>query len=306
MIRKKEVFELFCVFAFIIACHVSKNTGANRFPDFDKEGHRGCRGLMPENTIPAMLKALDLGVTTLEMDAHITRDKLVIISHDAFFNHEITTKPDGSYLDEKDEKNHIIYKMDYSETLQYDVGLKSHPHFRQQQKLAVHKPLLSDLIDSVEKYSRKIGRKLPFYNIETKSLPVTDNIYHPEPAEFIDLLINVIRKKGIESRVIIQSFDIRTLQILHRNYPQIRTSLLIENYDKRGAEAQLAELGFIPTIYSPDFSLVNEKLLQFCHRRHIKVIPWTVDNTTDIESLRRLGVDGIITDYPNLLHDYNE
>ena len=306
MIRKKEVFELFCVFAFIIACHVSKNAGANMFPDFDKEGHRGCRGLMPENTIPAMLKALDLGVTTLEMDAHITRDRRVILSHDAFFSHEITTKPDGSYLDEKEEKNHIIYKMDYSETLRYDVGLKPHPHFPQQQKLAVTKPLLSDLIDSVERYSRQMGRILPFYNIETKSLPLTDNIYHPEPAEFVDLLIKVIRNKGIESRVIIQSFDIRTLQILHRNYPLIRTSLLIENYDKRGVEAQLAELGFIPTIYSPDFSLVNEKLLQFCHHHHLKVIPWTVDTTTDIESLRRLGVDGIITDYPNLFIDYNE
>ena len=100
---------------------------------FDYQGHRGCRGLMPENTIPAFLKAIELHVTTLEIDVVITKDKQVIISHEPFFNHEITTKPDGSFIDEKDEQTYNIYKMTFAETKRYDVGLKPHPRFSQQQ-----------------------------------------------------------------------------------------------------------------------------------------------------------------------------
>jgi glycerophosphoryl diester phosphodiesterase len=84
--------------------------------NFDKQGHRGCRGLMPENTVPAMLNALQLGVTTLEIDVVITKDKRVVLSHEPFFNHEITTKPDGLFVNEKDERSLNIYKMTYEET----------------------------------------------------------------------------------------------------------------------------------------------------------------------------------------------
>ena len=267
---------------------------------FDKQGHRGCRGLMPENTVPAMLKALELGVTTLEMDAHITRDAQVIISHDPFFNHDITTKPDGGYLTEKEEKNYVLYKMDYAETQQYDVGLKPYPRFPRQQKLAVHKPLLADLIDSTEQYCKTHNRALPFYNIETKSQPATDNTYHPAPEEFVKLLMQVIHSKKIDARVIIQSFDPRTLQIIHQKYTGIKTALLIEGFDKRTLNEQLDQLGFIPSIYSPEYSLVNDELLKQCHLRHIKVIPWTVNDKRTIERLKEMGADGVITDYPDL------
>ncbi len=266
----------------------------------DKQGHRGCRGLMPENTIPAMLKALDLGVTTLEMDAHITKDGQVIISHDPYFNHDITTKPDGSYLDEKEEKNYVLYQMTYAQTQLFDVGLKPYPRFPRQQKLPAHKPLLADLIDSVELYSRLHKRELPFYNIETKSQPSTDNIYHPGPEEFVRLLMSVIQSKGIAARVIIQSFDPRTLQIVHQKFPAIQTALLVEGFDKRSLEMQCGELGFIPAIYSPEYSLVTEGLLKECHRQNIEVIPWTVDDKPTLEKFKSMGVDGIITDYPDL------
>jgi glycerophosphoryl diester phosphodiesterase len=270
------------------------------FPVFDKEGHRGCRGLMPENTIPAMLKALKLGVTTLEMDAHITKDNLVVISHDAYFNHDITTKPDETYLDAGEEKKYVLFKMDYDEIKKFDVGLKPYPRFPDQQKIAVTKPLLGDLIDSIEMYCKENKRQLPFYNIETKSLPITDNIYHPVPEEFVRLLMSVIESKKISERVIIQSFDIRTLQVVHQKFPSIRTSLLIEGYDNRGLDVQLKQLGFTPTIYSPEYSLVNDSLLKECHRQNIKVIPWTVNDRENIERLKKMGVDGIISDYPNL------
>jgi glycerophosphoryl diester phosphodiesterase len=100
--------------------------------EFDKQGHRGCRGLMPENTVPAMLNVLGMTVTTLEMDVVITKDKKVILSHEPFFNHEISTKPDGSYVTEAEEKSLNIYKMTYEEVKKYDVGMKPHPRFPQQ------------------------------------------------------------------------------------------------------------------------------------------------------------------------------
>jgi glycerophosphoryl diester phosphodiesterase len=270
---------------------------------FDKQGHRGCRGLMPENTIPAMKAALDLAVTTLEMDVVITKDKKVILSHEPFFNHEISTKPDGSFVNEAEELSLNIYKMDYDEVKKYDVGMKAHPRFPKQQKFKVHKPLLGDLLDSIQQYTTTSKRDLPYFNIETKTSPSTDNTYHPEPAEFVDLLMAVIKEKGIEARVIIQSFDFRTLQYLHKKYPTIKTAVLIEDFDERGLKDQLKRLGFIPTIYSPDYKMVDEDLVKSCHEQNIKVIPWTVNDKANIERLKALGVDGIISDYPNLFNE---
>jgi len=270
---------------------------------FDKQGHRGCRGLMPENTIPAMLQALDLNVTTLEMDIVFTKDKKAVLSHEPFFNHEITTKPGGSFIEEKEEKNYNIYKMTYAETQQYDVGLKQHPRFPDQQKIAVHKPLLSDVFDSIKVAMMTRKRPYPFFNIETKTMPATDNIYHPAPAEFVDLLMKVIQEKQMEDFVIIQSFDMRTLKYLHKKYPQIKTALLIEADDKNSFRKQLKDLGFTPDIYSPAFELVIPDLVQNCHEKNMKIIPWTVDDKKKIAELKKMGVDGIISDYPNLLNE---
>lgn len=267
---------------------------------FDKQGHRGCRGLMPENTIPAMLHALDLGVTTLEMDVSFTKDNVAILSHEPFYNHEITTKPDGSFIEEKDEKSYNIFNMTFAETEKYDVGLKPHPRFLQQKKIAANKPSLAAMFDSVKAYMQTHERLFPYFNIETKTTALTDNIYHPAPAVFVDMMMKVIKEKGMEQWVMIQSFDVRTLQYLHQHYPTIPTVLLIEDYDKRSLEDQLKELGFIPTVYSPDNSLVTKELIEKCHQQNIKVIPWTVNTKAKIEELKAMGVDGIISDYPNL------
>jgi len=267
---------------------------------FDKQGHRGCRGLMPENTIPAMLHALDLGVTTLEMDIVFTKDSVAILSHEPFYNHEITTKPDGSFMEEKEEKDYNIFNMSFAETKRYDVGLKPHPRFPQQQKVTAYKPSLTEVFDAVKKDMMTRRRPFPYYNIETKTKPATDNIYHPAPAAFVDLLMKVIKEKNMEEMVIIQSFDPRTLQYLHQHYPTIPTVLLIEDYDHRTLEEQLKQLGFTPTVYSPDHSLITKELIEKCHQQNIKVIPWTVNTKERIDELKVMGVDGIISDYPNL------
>jgi glycerophosphoryl diester phosphodiesterase len=301
MIKFREVTELLLLVALIFACHASKKVSNQVLPAFDIEGHRGCRGLMPENTIPAMMKALELGVTTLEMDAVITKDKQVILSHEPFFNHEITTTSDGKFVTEQDERNLNIYKMTYAQTQTYDVGLKPHPRFPNQKRLKATKPLLKEVIENVEAYHKLNGGRTVFYNIETKTQPATDGTFHPSPGDFVNTLMGVINGANITDRVIIQSFDFRTLQVLHRRFPPVKTAALIEDFDKRSLDEQLKALGFKPTIYSPHYSLVNKELIAKCHELLIKVIPWTVNDKAKIDELKALGVDGIITDYPDLL-----
>jgi glycerophosphoryl diester phosphodiesterase len=267
---------------------------------FDTQAHRGGRGLMPENTVASMMNGLAFGVATLEMDVVITKDKKVILSHEPFFNSEITTKPDGSLVNPEEEKELNIYKMDYADVVKYDVGLKPHPRFPKQEKKAAVKPLLSDVFDAVKNYMKEAKRPYPFFNIETKSQPASDNLYHPAPAEFVDLLMDVIKNYDLEKQVIIQSFDFRTLQYLHKKYPHIKTAMLVEADDNRSFRKQLDDLGFTPTIHSPAYELVTDNLIAECHAKNIKIIPWTVNDKATFDKLKNMGVDGIITDYPDL------
>lgn len=310
----EQLLKLLVTGLIFTACNASKNNAVNNqskntvenkaLPgDFDKEGHRGCRGLMPENTIPAMLNAIGLGVTTLEMDVCISKDKKVFLSHEAFFNHEITTKPDGGFIDEKEEKTFNMYQMNYAEIMKYDVGMKSHPRFPDQQKIKAVKPLLSEVFKAVKEYMVTRRRPFPMFNIETKCLPETDNKYHPAPAEFVELLMKEIKDNGMEDFVIIQSFDFRTLQYLHQHYPDIKTAMLVEANSKSSFRKQIKDIGFTPTIYSPESVMVIPELIKDCHDLNMKIIPWTVNDKEKIKELKKMGVDGIITDYPTLFNE---
>ncbi|HSB92698.1 MAG TPA: glycerophosphodiester phosphodiesterase family protein [Flavitalea sp.] len=289
-----------CLLLILMGCKTMQKISS--IPAFDSEAHRGGRGLMPENTIPAMLNALDLGVTTLEMDAVITADNQVVLSHEPFFNTDITTKPDGSYLQGDEAKALNIYTMTYEQVRQLDVGLKPNPRFPGQRKLAAIKPLLSDVIDSAESHAKATKRSLPFYNIETKLEPSTDNIFHPKPDLFVELLMNVIMKKGIQDRVIIQSFDFRSLKLIHQKYPGIKLAALVYQ-PTMSPGAVIDQLGFTPFIFSPEYNLVNDKVILDCHSKGMRILPWTVNTAAEISKLKKAGVDGIITDFPNLFKE---
>lgn len=280
--------------------HQSSPLGAERL---DVQGHRGCRGLMPENTIPAMLRALDLGVTTLEMDVVVSKDNKIVVSHEPWFDAEISTKPDGSFIKPGEAMQYNIFQMNYDEIAKYDVGMKPHPRFPNQQKIKVIKPLLADLFDSVAENMKIRRRPFPYFNIETKCLPAGDGRFHPKPAEFVELLMTVIKEKQLEERVIIQSFDFRTLKYLHEKYPAIKTSMLIEDSDVNDFEGQLNRLGYTPQIYSPNHTLVDEDLVKQCHDKGMKIIPWTVNDVKQFKKLKKLNIDGVITDYPDLIKD---
>lgn len=281
------------------SCSIMQPTSIKKIK-LDYQAHRGGRGLMPENTIAAMLAVMDnKKVSTLEMDLAITKDKQVVVSHDPILNPLITTKPDGTYIKANELNKNIIYQMDYVTLEKYDVGLKIHPGFTGQKKLAASIPTLSSLIDSVETKSKAIGRKMN-YNIEIKSVDGKDIIEHPAPDEFVELVVNILQNKNILNRTSIQSFDLRPLRVLHEKYPRIKTSYLVFGAESANAEKQIALLGFKPTIYSPEYKYVNKAMVDYCHQKNIQVIPWTVNTKEEINALIELKVDGIITDYPNL------
>ncbi len=282
-------------------CKTLSYKQSEKFPAFSAEGHRGARGLMPENSIPAMIRALELGVvTTLEMDTHISSDKQVFLAHDHYLNPLFVLKPDGTAIPESEDKKYPLYAMTYEQIRQYDTGSKGNSKFPEQQRLKTHMPLLADVIDTVQAYIKKHNRKQVFYNIETKSTVggSGDGSMHPAPEEFVDLLVAVLKQKEVLPYVVIQSFDIRTIQVVNRKYPQIKTSFLVEN--TKSFEENMLALGYTPFIYSPNSKLITPELVKQCHDRNIKIIPWTVNTAQEIARLRSLGVDGIITDYPNL------
>lgn len=282
---------------FILSVFIPGCAEKSQKKPVDLQGHRGCRGLMPENSIPAMIKALQLGVNTLEMDVVISKDNKVLLSHDLVLSHEICRTDQGKEISEDDEALFNLYTMNYAEIKRCDCGTLPSKRFPGQEKIKVYKPLLAEVIDSVEKYLSEHSMPLVNYNIEIKSAPVSDEVFHPRTAEFAERVIDVVKEKGISERVIVQSFDVRPLQSVRKKYPEIRLSLLVEN--RLGPEKNIEKLGFFPDIYSPNHLLVNEEMMKFCKENNMRVIPWTVNEKEEILSVLKNGVDGIITDYPD-------
>ncbi|MEE9371618.1 MAG: glycerophosphodiester phosphodiesterase family protein [Saprospiraceae bacterium] len=283
-------YSFYLIVIALMSCIQKKDT-------FDLQGHRGCRGLMPENTIPAFFKALDLGVQTLELDCVISADNKVVVSHEPYFNHEISTAPNGKEITKADEKSHNLYLMNYDSIKKYDVGLKGHPRFVTQVKIEAYKPLLSEMVKASDAYALKTGRPLPYYNIEIKRIISYDRLYNPPVEKFVDLVLKEIENLGISDRATVQSFDLESLRLTHKKQPKWTTALLIENM--KSPELNIKELGYIPAIYSCSFKLLNAKSMTYFKSQNIKVIPWTVNSEKDIKEIIALGVDGIISDYPD-------
>lgn len=265
---------------------------------FDWEGHRGARGLMPENTIEAMREALRYPVTTLELDVVISKDKKVVVSHEPWMSTEFCLHPQQKDFKDKEIN---LYQMNYAEILRYDCGSKVHPRFPEQKKMMVGKPLLAALLKDIEAQLKTEGRTVS-YNIEIKSdLEQESGKFQPKVTEFSDLVVKAIREYLKDDRFILQSFDPRVLIYLRKTYPTIKLSYLTEK--KEQPEDVLKTLGFTPEIFSPDFHLLAYEEVPLFHAKGMKVIPWTVNTKEEMKQLMAMGVDGIITDYPNLISE---
>ena len=268
-----------------------------RKPFIDVQAHRGGAGLMPENTIPAMKNALDLDVNTLEFDLQLSADGQVVVSHDNYFHPRYATRPDGTLIQEEDPKEYL-YTMPYDSIAKYDVGLRHVDRWPGQVKMAVCKPLASDLIDFAEGYAKKPVN----YNIEIKSWPGEgEGTLWPEYHVFCDTCIPLLLSKKLGDRLIVQCFDTRALNYMHEKWPELTLSYLTEDYDGGDIEALLGNLDFVPQWWSPESSVVTPENVAWCHERGIGVVPWTVDDPAEMQRLVDCGVEAIISNYPDIL-----
>ena len=286
----------FIIFVLVVAA-ISDGWGQIYIPTFDLQGHRGARGLRPENSIPAFIHALDSGVTTIELDLAVTRDKQIVVSHEPWVSAAYCLQPDGSEIAEKDEKTLNIYGMDYAALQRFDCGSKGNEKFPEQVKLKVSKPLLKDVIIAVEHHIKSYSLYEADYNIEIKTTPAGDEKFHPSPEVFSDLVFNLIDQYLPLERVVIQSFDFRVLKYWHEKYPAVRLSALVENI--KSVDANLRSLGFKPSVYSPYYKLLTKEKVDYLKTLKVRVIPWTVNEPEDMQKMLQWKVDGFITDYPD-------
>jgi glycerophosphoryl diester phosphodiesterase len=287
---------------------------------FDSQGHRGARGLAPENTLEGFAVALAIGVTTLELDLAMTRNDVLVVSHDRRLNPDHTRGPDGKFLD---VEGPAIRSLTLAELQRYDVGrlkpgtdyAKSFPEQRPVDGARI--PPLAELFDLV----KRAGADHVRFNIETKITP-TSGDETPDPETFAAAFAKAVRDAGLVSRVSIQSFDWRTLMAMKTIAPEIeRVCLTAEalSFDtiRRGepgpspwtAGLDIADFGgsaprmaaMVCSVWSPLYRNVKPEDIAVARSLWMGVIPWTVNERADMERLIALGVDGIITDYPDRL-----
>ena len=285
---------------------------------FDLQGHRGARGLAPENTLPAFRRALELGVTTLELDLGMTRDGVLVIHHDATLNPDLTRDASGRFLE---QRGPAIHALTWAQLQAYDVGrLKPGTDYarlypEQQAVDGTRIPRLTELFDLV----RRSGDDRIRFDIETKLNPARPD-ETPAPERFAQALVDEIRKAGMASRVAIQSFDWRTLQVVQKIAPEIPTAYLTvqQRFDNIGADRpegsrwtagfQYRDHGSIPKMikaaggshWSANFNDLDARKVKEAQSLGLKVMAWTVNDTAVMARLLDYGIDGLITDRPDL------
>lgn len=260
------------------------------------QGHRGCRGLLPENTLPAFKAALEGGADVLEMDLAVSKEGELVVSHDPFINPQICQYKDGRPL----ASPILIHNLTLAEIKSFDCGSLKHPNFEQQ--IPVPKteiPTLAEVFEFVRTSSDLRALSISF-NIETKIFPE-----HPEytvgPDEFVSLVMKAFKNSGFMERITLQSFDFRILIKAKAIDPSIKTVALV---DDPAIDMPLLgkQLGVFAV--SPNFTLLSESLVSSLHEADLQVIPWTINEQDDWQRALDMGVDAIITDYPQALWSY--
>ena len=287
-----------CVFALVGGLSSCSMPESKEQASLDWQGHRGARGLAPENSIAGFLRALDFPeIQTLELDLVVSQDRQLIVSHEPWMGAHICRLPDGNPVTEAQEDSLLIFNMTLEEVQRYDCGSRGNARFPEQRGEVTFKPLLQDVVYTVDEYADQKAKPRPRYNIELKSRPEWYAKLTPPPAEFARLLMNELTALDLRERSTVQSFDMQILEAVHRIAPKQQTALLTE--ETAGLAADLARLSYRPEIVSPYHQLVSRNYVEQAHELGMRVVPWTVNEVADMRAMLAYGVDGIITDYPN-------
>lgn len=259
-------------------------------------GHRGTRGTRAENTLPAFNEALCAGVDALELDLGVSKDGVVVVSHEPGVNPAICLAPDGKKM----EKPALFRDLTLEEIKKYDCGARADPGFSRQVPVpGARIPTLAEVYFLVETSTCPAAARVEF-NIETKIFAAKPALT-PPPAEFAALVAAVVKRHAMEKRTIVQSFDVRTLREIKKLAPALRTSRLT---DKELADIVPALKRAKIDIWSPNYLRISEEAVREAHAAGIQVVPWTINSAKGWEAAIAAGVDAIITDYPADLITY--
>ncbi len=298
-----KIFHLLALGFFFgsISCNIFRSSnrpaGATSLNNILVVGHRGEAAHFPENSIEGFLSAVERGVDALELDVIISADQKVVVSHEAYMSSNYMLDPEGKSIPKDQQLDYNLYQMPYDSIRNFDGGSKWNKKFPRKKRFETFKPLLAEVIDSVDNFTSAKQFAPVTFMVEMKSNLANYGRYQPYPEEFADLVMQVIVEKGIEDRTIIKSFDPNLLNVLRRSYPDVPISFLVS---KKGIRKNLSRLHFTPDYYSPRHKLVrNREFVDNIHNMGMRIIPWTVNRKRSIRKMLSYGVDGIITDYPD-------
>lgn len=268
--------------------------------EFELIGNKGCRGLMPENTFPGFMHAVELGVTTINMDVVLSADGRIVLSSVPWISSDICAHPDGTPVTKKEESALNIYTMDYAEIQNFDCGKRYNAAFPNQQKINANKPTLKMVTRMTLGFAEDQKYTKPKFNIEIKSDPKWYNKYQPEPQKLVEQITTVINHLGIADVTTLQSTDLNVLEALNK-IPDHTFAIGYVVPKGKNFTKNLSKLTFTPDVYSPSQSLVSESLVTACHEAGIRVIPWTINTKADLVRMKSFGCDGAFTDFPDVV-----
>lgn len=289
-----RILVLYLFLHIMSSCMGTKSQVENE--DLEVIGHRGQVSKYPENSVEGFISLLKTGADALELDLVISGDKEVVVSHEPYMAAHYMLDPEGRRIKKSEEKNYRIYEMSYDSIRQFNYGSRFNIKFPFQKRISAYKPLLREVFEKLEANTPENNSQSLNYYLELKSEPAEYGITQPYPEEFADLVMEVVREKSMEERVVLKSFDARLLNEIHKNYPEVKISLLLY---KTSIEEGLSRLNFKPDIISPHFRQIKSReQVSVLQKQNYKVITWTVNRRRHIKRMMNLGVDGIISDYP--------
>lgn len=262
---------------------------------FSVQGHRGDRGNWPENSLYAFKSAIEKGVDVIELDVVINKFNDIIVSHEPFMHSDYVLQPNGQPIHPKQQKNYNIYHMTLDSVQKYNTGSKYYAAFPNQIKISSYKPSLKEVFKFIKKeFDEDIFNKIAF-NIELKSDPENYDKFQPQPEKMVSVFLKLMEEYPWV-QYSLQSFDVKILEHTKKLKPEVVISYLVS---KGSFDDNINKLNFTPDIYSPYYKLLTTTVeVKNIQNHGLKVIPWTVNDITDIRHMISLKVDGIISDYP--------